>query len=136
MRMDETDRKILAMLKEDARASNVSMAKQLGLTEGAVRHRINNLVSSGVIRRFTIELAGASGTFAIVMAKSKSETKRMMAEISALGVADEAYEIAGDFDGCIIISGSSMEEIDSKIDRIRGCPSVADTKTFVSFKKY
>ena len=130
------DEKILQILRKDGRASNVEIAKAVGLTEGAVRHRLKNLVDNGTIKRFTVELSPGNEIFAIVMVKSKGETKKMMAEISGTGVPREAYEISGEYDGCIIISGKSMEEIDKGIDRIRKCNMVADTKTFMSFHRW
>lgn len=43
----------MAELQRDGRQSNVSIAKRVGLTEGAVRRRIDNLIESGAIR-FTV----------------------------------------------------------------------------------
>lgn len=135
MKLDDKDEEILRILRKNARTSNVGVAKAIGLTEGAVRRRIENLVSSGVISRFTIETRrGAS--FAIVMVKATKETKRMMADIAGLAVAADAYEISGDYDGCLVLEGATMEEIDGKIDRVRSLPSVADTKTFMAFRHY
>lgn len=135
MRIDEKDEKIISLLKKNARTPNVEIAKEVGLTEGAVRHRIEQLLGSGAIARFTIEASGAS-YYGIIMLKAKHETKKMMADISASGIAHESYEIAGEYDGCLIIEGSSLEEVDNKIDKIRKIKSVADTKTFVSLKRW
>ena len=136
MKLDDTDTKIIEMLKNDARMSNVSIAKAVGITEGAVRWRIKRLVETGVIKRFSVEVSGAASTFAVLMLKAKGETKRMMAELASLGVYKEAYEISGEYDGCLILEGSSVEEIDRKIDAIRKLKEVADTRTFISFGKW
>lgn len=133
---DRTDESIIRMLRKDSRASNVDIAREVGLSEGAVRHRIERLCRSGAITRFTIETGSESGIFAIVMVKSKHDTKKMMADVSALGLASEAYEIAGDYDGCVILEGVSVEDIDRRIDAIRKVRGVADTRTYISFKKY
>lgn len=135
MKRDDVDDKILGMLKSNSRSTNVEIAKAVGLTEGAVRNRIDHLVKNKVISRFTIETSGAS-YFGIVMVKAKHETKKMMAEISEAKIAKDAYEISGDYDGCVILEGVSLEEIDKKIDEIRKLVDVQDTKTFISFKKW
>ncbi|MBI5227148.1 Lrp/AsnC family transcriptional regulator [Candidatus Micrarchaeota archaeon] len=132
MKSDELDKKILGLLKNNSRMSNVEIAKTIGLTEGAVRHRIDSLLKQGVIKRFTLDLSSEEELFAIVMVKSKTDSKKMMKDVSSLKLANDAYEISGEFDGCVILSGSSMEVIDKKIDQIRSCNSVADTKTFIS----
>ena len=137
MKMDELDESILAILRKDARASNVDIARSIGLTEGAVRSRIRKLSESGVIVRFTIEVAERAGAcHAVVMVKARGTTKKMMSELSALAVYRDAYEIAGEYDGCVILDGATMEELDSKIDRIRKLRRVSDTKTYVSFKRW
>ncbi|MEW6748458.1 MAG: Lrp/AsnC family transcriptional regulator [Candidatus Micrarchaeota archaeon] len=136
MKLDETDERILGMLKQDSRMSNVAIAKALGMTEGAVRWRIGKMQEGGIIRRFTIEIGSGASMFALIMVKAKGETKKMMASISALGVHREAYEIAGEFDGCVIVEGSSVEDIDSRVDKIRKVKEVADTRTFLSFKQW
>jgi DNA-binding Lrp family transcriptional regulator len=135
MRLDETDEKILSMLKQNARTPNVEIAKAVGLTEGAVRHRIDVLTKNGAITRFTIETSGGT-YYGIVMLKAKAETKKMMADIGSAKIAKDAYEISGEYDGCLIIEGPSLEEVDEKIDKIRKIKSVADTRTFISLKRW
>jgi len=136
MKLDVVDERIIEMLKKDSRSSNVAIAKALGITEGAVRWRIRKLVENKTIRRFTVEVSGSAATYAILMVKAKGETKRMMAAVSALHVHSDAYEISGEYDGCIVLEGSSVEDIDRKIDVIRKSPEVADTRTFISFGRY
>jgi DNA-binding Lrp family transcriptional regulator len=136
MKLDATDERILGMLKQDSRMSNVSIAKALGLTEGAVRWRIRKMTGSGTIKRFSVEVSGGASAFAVLMIKAKDETKKMMASIVALSVHKDAYEISGEFDGCVILEGSSMEDIDSRIDQIRKVKEVAETRTFISFKRW
>ncbi|MBN1170116.1 Lrp/AsnC family transcriptional regulator [Candidatus Micrarchaeota archaeon] len=134
--MDETDNKILAILRENSRTSNIEISKRVGLTEGAVRSRIKKLTEDGIIKKFTIKIAEQSAINAVVLLKAKKETKKMMEDVSALGIHQDAYEISGEFDGCIILFASSMEKLDEKIDRIRNLPSVSNTQTFISFRHY
>ncbi len=135
--MDQIDSKIIQILKSNARIHNVEIAHAVGLTEGAVRHRISNLTEDGTIARFTIETAAGGATyFGVVMVKAKHETKTMMKAIAALALHKDAYEIAGEYDGCLILDGGSIEEIDAKIDRVRKLDEVTDTRTFLSFRKW
>jgi DNA-binding Lrp family transcriptional regulator len=136
MKTDDKDDKIIQMLKKDSRMTNLAIARELRLTEGAVRWRVKRLLESGVIRRFTIEVSEGASNFAVLMVKARSETKKMMASISALNAHREAYEISGEYDGCVILEGSSVGEIDAKIDRIRKLKEVADTRTFISFRRW
>ena len=56
MYKDKVDEKIIGYLKEDSRESFVDIGKKLKLSESAVRRRVKNLVDSGTIKRFTMEL--------------------------------------------------------------------------------
>lgn len=136
MKVDAVDERILEMLKSDSRNSNVLIAKTIGITEGAVRWRIKKMVETGVIRRFTAEVSGGAATFAVLMIKARGETKRMMASIAGLKIHRDAYEISGEYDCCVILEGSSVEDIDQKIDQIRKVKEVADTRTFISFGRW
>ena len=49
MKIDERDRQILALLQEDARRSNASLARDLGVSEATVRRRINSLIDESVV---------------------------------------------------------------------------------------
>ena len=55
--MDELDEEILMQLKEDSRRTVTEISKAIGRSHSATRVRVNNLMKSGVISRFTIELA-------------------------------------------------------------------------------
>ena len=48
--MDELDAKIIAMLQEDGRASNASIARNVGVSEGTVRRRLKRLVDDNFIQ--------------------------------------------------------------------------------------
>ena len=55
--MDELDQEILMQLKEDSRRTVTEISKAIGRSHSATRVRVNNLIESGIINRFTIELA-------------------------------------------------------------------------------
>src|SRR6478672_9026621 len=48
--VDETDRLLLELLMQDARRSNVELAREVNLTEGAVRKRLGRLLRDGFVR--------------------------------------------------------------------------------------
>ncbi|MDR2203843.1 MAG: AsnC family transcriptional regulator, partial [Nitrososphaerota archaeon] len=65
--MDETDKKIIKILKNESRAGYVEIGNQIGLSEGAVRKRIKTLTDDHVIRKFTIKVNVAEGAEAITL---------------------------------------------------------------------
>lgn len=54
MKIDKTDRKILELLTMNGRMSYVDIAKELGLSRVAIRERINQLIESDVIEKFSV----------------------------------------------------------------------------------
>lgn len=136
MHGDEKDKKILELLKKNSRMHNVGIAHDVGLTEGAVRARIERMARDGTIYQFTIKANETNMQHAVIMAKAKHDTKKMMAEIAKSSIADEAYEISGDYDAFLVISGATIDDIDKKIDKLRALKDVTDTKTYVCLKKW
>ncbi len=134
--IDGIDKKIIDLLRENSRIRNVQIASHVGLTEGAVRSRIDKLFRKKVIRRFTIDTSTDAGVFGIVMLKAKGETKKMMHEVSSLALHLDAFEISGEFDGCVLIGADSISSLDQKIDKFRKCSHVGDTRTFIAVKKW
>jgi Lrp/AsnC family leucine-responsive transcriptional regulator len=65
--MDDTDKEIIEILKQDGRATYSDIGKRVELSEGAVRKRIKALVDSGAIRRFTIKVGLTEGAEAIAL---------------------------------------------------------------------
>ncbi len=52
--MDNLDRRILDILRRDARTPYTEIAAQVGTSEGTVRNRVDRLTEEGIIERFTI----------------------------------------------------------------------------------
>src|SRR3712207_2763671 len=58
--LDEVDRRLLASLTEDARASAAELARRVGMSAPAVRERIARLEEAGVIRGYRLDVAPAA----------------------------------------------------------------------------
>jgi Lrp/AsnC family transcriptional regulator, leucine-responsive regulatory protein len=54
LKLDDIDRKILALLIENGRMSYSDIGKELNLSRVSVRERVNQLVKNGVIEKFTV----------------------------------------------------------------------------------
>ncbi|HEY2339427.1 MAG TPA: Lrp/AsnC family transcriptional regulator, partial [Steroidobacteraceae bacterium] len=54
--MDDTDRKLIGLLRNDARASVASLAKALGVSRGTVQNRMARLAANGTIVGYTVRL--------------------------------------------------------------------------------
>jgi len=130
--MDQTDARIIELLRENGRAKFVNVAKTVGLTEGAVRRRIKKLITSGVIVKFSIETQ--SGTEGIVLIKTEPKTQPAFTRDVVKGlkrVAEKVFEVSGDFDIAAWVTATDIEELNRKVDEIRRLPHVQNTNTLI-----
>ncbi len=137
MYKDNIDEKIIGHLKEDSRESFVDIGKKLKLSESAVRRRVKNLVGSGTIKKFTVELGEENMTSAIVLVSvdSATDTAKVSLKLAKLDGVKTVYEITGQYDITTIISASNITEINSSIDALRKITGVVDTNTVIILRK-
>lgn len=137
MYKDKIDEKIINFLKEDSRESFVDIGKKLKLSESAVRRRVKNLVDSGTIKRFTVEIGEENATSAIVLISvdSATDTSKVSEKLAKLEGVKTVYEITGQYDITTIISATNISEINNSIDALRKIPGVIDTNTVIILRK-
>jgi Lrp/AsnC family transcriptional regulator, regulator for asnA, asnC and gidA len=132
----EIDRRILEILKIDSRKSFVDIGKELNLSESAVRRRVKNLLRTGIIKRFTLEVDTGENTSAITLLSvdSSADTAVVTTRLLAIHGVKTVYEITGQFDIAAIISASSISEINQSVDLIRRIEGISDTNTVIILK--
>ena len=137
MYKDKVDEKIIGYLKEDSRESFVDIGKKLKLSESAVRRRVKNLVDSGTIKKFTLEIGEENSTSAIVLVSvdSATDTSKVSLKLAKLDGVKTVYEITGQYDITTIMSASSIAEINNSIDALRKITGVVDTNTVIILRK-
>ncbi len=137
MYRDKVDEKIIEYLKENSRESFVDIGKKLKLSESAVRRRVKNLLGSGTIKKFTLELGEENATSAIVLVSVDStiDTSKVSIKLIKLEGVKTVYEITGQYDITVIISAATIAEINNSIDALRKIPGVVDTNTVIILKK-
>lgn len=136
--VDEIDEKILEILKRDARTPYTEIAKQVGLSEGAVRKRVKALVDSGVIKRFTIELSRPSqvGAVVLISVSTSTPTANVSKEIRKLSGVQDIYEVTGQYDIATIVLAENIDKLNDSIDAIRSIPGILNTNTMIILKKW
>jgi len=134
--IDATDERIIRILQEDSRKAFVDIANEIGLSESAVRRRVKNLVESGIIKRFTIELGASDKTSAITLisVSSTADTSAVSSRLMKLPGIEVVYEITGQYDIATIIAAPAIAEINKSIDDIRKIEGVSDTNTVIILK--
>lgn len=135
MSLDDIDRKILGLLKNDSRISYLEIGKKVNLSAPAVHARVKKLESQNVISNYTINMQadalGSSLCAFIRLAKSKGTSAALATEFSKIKQIEECHSVAGE--DCLIIKlrVHSSLELSKILDRIRDIEGVDRTITAV-----
>ncbi|MCW4012975.1 MAG: Lrp/AsnC family transcriptional regulator [Candidatus Bathyarchaeota archaeon] len=131
--VDEIDNKIMALLEENSRMTYVEIGNSVGLSEGAVRNRIQSLVADNVIKRFTIERSISHGVRALTMIAVEPgiPTFEVSKKVNTLDGVERIYEVTGEYDIVMVSNGSNIESINKVIEDIRKIPGVEKTNTII-----
>jgi DNA-binding Lrp family transcriptional regulator len=135
--MDEVDKKLLELLKHDARLSFVDLGSNVGLSEAAVRRRVKRLQELNIIKRFTIdiEVGQAASALTLVAVAPSTPTNDVSARIKVLPAVQRVYEITGQYDIAVLITGTNIAEVNGSIDQIRRADGVATTNTIIILRE-
>jgi DNA-binding Lrp family transcriptional regulator len=128
--MDETDERLIGLLREDARTPNVQLARELGITEGTVRARVKRLVEEGTIRSFTVRTASRNIKALVqVQIEVNVHTSQIARQIMDMPAVEAVYEVAGNVDIIAVVDVATMEELNDVIEEIRSHGSIIATQT-------
>ena len=131
--MDDTDRQIIKLLKEDARAGYGEIGTKVNLSEGAVRKRIKTLRDDGVIRKFTVKIGVAEGAQAITLLATNPAypTQEVSKNIQTIPNVETVYEVTGEYDIVAVISGMNVTEVNECVEKIRRVDGIMKTNTMI-----
>jgi DNA-binding Lrp family transcriptional regulator len=127
--VDERDWKIIELLNRNARISNIEIAKNLGISEGTVRHRIQKMLNDGVIRNFTVSLGSGALTSIILVKVRTEDSSKVLLELRRR--FDEIYELSGSYDFSVRIIAQKLDQVNKAADAIRSISGVKETDTLI-----
>lgn len=131
--IDATDRRLLALLRTDARMSVTDLAGHLGVTRLTARNRMQALHAAGVIRRFTVDIAEDAAPQAI-RAVSLIEVRGQRAQTvqRQLGRMPEIVSLHSTNGAWALVAQSETESLaafDAVLNRIGALDGVGDVET-------
>jgi Lrp/AsnC family transcriptional regulator, leucine-responsive regulatory protein len=137
--MDEIDQKLLKLLKQNARAPVLDLARRIGLSRSATQARLGKLVSTGRIRSFTIAENEArkqnTAHFLVKLANDKA-CLVVVPALKSLDSFSTLHSIAGEYDLIVRLDVDDVSGIESTRARIVDIPGVAEVKTYLSLEAY
>lgn len=132
--LDDVSKAIVEQLQTDGRRSYAEIGKAVGLSEAAVRQRVQKLTDAGVMQVVAVTDPMQLGFYrqAMIGIRVVGDTTHVAEELSAMRAVDYVVLTAGSFD---ILAEVVCEDDDDLIDllnsRIRAIDGVQSTETFV-----
>lgn len=117
MVLDQTDKKLLRLLQQDAKQTTKELSLQLGLSNTAVYERIRKLEREGVIRQYTALLDREKINRAFVVfchirltQHTKENVREFEKQVVTLEEVQECYHVSGDYDYILKIHVANMAD--------------------------
>ncbi|WP_259783181.1 Lrp/AsnC family transcriptional regulator [Aestuariispira ectoiniformans] len=138
--IDDTDRKLLGLLEEDALQSYAALGEQLHLSAPAVHERVKKLRKNGVIKKTTIAIDGEKigrGLLAFVHIDSEGwgKTEALM-ELSDLPEVEEIHSVAGDTCMLLKVRAADTKALENLLYHIYQLHGVKSTRSYVVLNTY
>ena len=135
MELNETDKKILKNLLEDARFSSRQIAKNVGVSVGTVLSRIKKMEEAGLIKGYSVildhEKIGYELTVVTEITVSKGRLVEMENEIAKVPGVCGVYDVTGLTDAIIIGKFKNREDLGKFTKHLLALPYIERTNTHV-----
>ncbi|MGP2490435.1 Lrp/AsnC family transcriptional regulator [Mesorhizobium sp. PUT5] len=129
--LSQADQNLIALLRENARASTAELARRLGVSRTTVQSRIERLEARGIIAGYGVRLSpdherGLVRAHVLLTVTPKL-ADRVVRELKALAQVRTLHSVSGSFDMIVIVESPSIGDLDVLIDRIGAMEGVERT---------
>ena len=135
--LDDVSKAIIEQLQEDGRRAYAAIGKAVGLSEAAVRQRVQRLLDAGVMQivAVTDPLQVGFPRQAMIGVNCEGDVEAVAEKIADMSEVDYVVITAGGFDLLVeVVCEDDDHLLDLISKRIRAVPSVRSTETFVYLK--
>ena len=137
MHLDAVSKKIIEQLQVDGRRSYAEIGKAVGLSEAAVRQRVQKLTDAGVMQVVAVTDPMQLGFTrqAMIGIRASGDTRILAEQLSEIPAIDYVVLTAGSFDLLAEVVCEDDEELIALLNsHIRNLDGVLSTETFVYLK--
>jgi Lrp/AsnC family transcriptional regulator, regulator for asnA, asnC and gidA len=134
--LDDLSKQIIEQLQQDGRRSYAAIGKAVGLSEAAVRQRVQRLVEVGAMQIVAVTDPMSLGFHRQTMigVRCGGDLERVADHLAGMEEIDYVVITAGSFDLLIEVVCEDDEQLLEILGRVRAIPSVTTTETFVYLK--
>lgn len=138
--MDDLDRRLIALLRDNARTSVATLAKKLGVARGTVQNRVAKLERGGTIAGYTLKIKpqidGRHVVALMTIAVSGNAAESVLRTLRADPAVQALHTTNGRWDIIAELRADTLEEFDKVLRRIRLVPEIAHSETNLLLSTY
>ncbi len=128
--MDDLDRRILSILRRDARTPYTEIADRVGTSEGTVRNRVDRMTDEGVIERFTVTTrTGNVKAMIEISVEMNVNTAAVGERMVEWEEVDFVWQVSGEDDVVLVVDAVDTRAVNELITKAREMDEVKSTKT-------
>ena len=138
--MDDTDQKLIALLRQNARESVATLAARLKVSRGTVTNRITKLEDQGLIVGYTVRLRPDVQTNDIrawmSIAVEGNTTRAVIASLLGEPGVATLHDTNGRWDLLAELRAANLAELSKVLERIRLVKGISSTETSIHLETY
>lgn len=136
--LDDADRAIIELLQADGRMPYTRVAAEVGLTEGAIRQRVQRLTDAGVMQivAVTDPLSLGVRRVAMVGVRVTGDVEETAAAIAALTEVEYLIATSGRYDAMFEVIVDDDEHLMRLLSTLRRRKDVVEVESFVCLKVF
>jgi DNA-binding Lrp family transcriptional regulator len=132
--MDATDRRIVALLREDARRSFKDIGTHVNLSAPAVKRRVDRLEAEGVLRGYTAlvdpgRFGWGTHAFVALYCEGRMAASEVREAVEHHPEVEAAYTVAGEASAMLHVRARDTSHLEQALERIRDHAGVTRTHT-------
>jgi DNA-binding Lrp family transcriptional regulator len=136
LRLDDLDRRIVAQLLEQGRASYAQVGERVGLSAPAVKRRVDRLRADGVITGFAAvvdpaALGWTTEAFIEIFCTGATSPEEIYSSIRKHPEVVAAYTISGDASALVHVRVRDIQHLEQALERLRREDNITATKTAI-----
>ncbi len=133
--MDSTDQQLIALLRQNARATVATLAHQLKVSRGTVSNRIRKLEDEGVLVGYTVLLKPDAQTQQIrawmSIAVEGNQTRAVIGTLLGEPGVAALHDTNGRWDLLAELRAANLQELAEVLERVRLIKGIAGTETSI-----
>jgi Lrp/AsnC family transcriptional regulator, regulator for asnA, asnC and gidA len=137
--IDDVDKALVEALQRDGRLPYTKLAGEVGLSEAAVRQRVQRLIETGVVQIVAVTDPMMLGfrRMALVGLRIEGDVRQVADTIAAISEVDYVVIVGGSFDLLLEVVCEDDDHLLSLLnDKVRSIPGVHSAETFTYLRLY